>query len=92
VLDSFAIVTPLQDYRDLVIEALADSEAAVIERVAELEALVEEALCDAESYRWLVQRLLDHWHAYIQRTDSIREENARLQRHIEQTMSEVVLT
>ena len=59
------------DYKDLVIETLADDEAALLERLASLEN-------DIRIYRELAQQALHELHHLTRRHDRLREQHARL--------------
>ena len=60
-----------RDYRDIVIEELADAEALLLERVASLEA-------DVQSYRLLAQEAIHALHDLARERDRLRERHHRL--------------
>lgn len=72
-----------RDYRDAVIEMLADSEAALLERIANLEA-------DVRIYRELAQEAIHQLHDALEQCDRLHAQHARVledyRRLREQTM------
>jgi hypothetical protein len=57
----------VRDDRDLVIEALADSEAALVDRIVDL-------TCERDSYRLLAQQLLGALHVVTLERDVLRDQ------------------